>query len=168
MFKLGVNKAEEPEIKLWTSVESLKMQVNSRATSTSASLTSLKPLTTNRKILRDGNIRPPYLAPETSVCKPRSNSSNQTWNNGLITNWERSSQGCILSPYLFNLHVEHIMRNAGLDEAQAEVKLQYFSHLLGRTDSLEKILMLGKIEGRKRRGWQRMIWLDGITDWMNW
>jgi len=44
------------------------------------------------------------------------------------------------------------MRNAGLDEAQAEVKLQYFSHLLGRTDSLEKILMLGKIEGRKRRG----------------
>ena len=57
------------------------------------------------------------------------------------------------------------MRNARLDEAQAEVKLQYFSHLLGRTDSLEKILMLGKIEGRKRRGWQRMIWLDGITDW---
>ena len=165
MFKLDVNKAEEPEVKLWTSVESLKMQVNSRGRSTSASLTSLKPLTTNWKILRDGNTRPPYLAPETSVCKSRSNSWNQTWNNGLIPNWERSSQGCILSPCLFNLHVEHIMRNAGLDEAQAKVKLQYFSHLLGRTDSLYKILMLGKIEGRERRGWQRMIWLDGITDW---
>ena len=61
-------------------------------------------------------------------------------------------QGCILSPYLFNLYAEYIMRNAGLDEAQAEVKLQYFSHLLGRTDSLEKILMLGEIEGRRRRG----------------
>ena len=45
--------------------------------------------------------------------------------------------------------------------------LQYFGHLMGRTDSLEKTLMLGKIEGRKRRGWQRMRWLDGITDSMD-
>ena len=44
------------------------------------------------------------------------------------------------------------------------IKLQYFGHLLQRTDSLEKTLMLGKIEGRKRRGWQRMRWLDGITN----
>ena len=44
------------------------------------------------------------------------------------------------------------------------LKLQYFGHLMRRTDSLEKILMLGKIEGRRRRGWQRMRWLDGITD----
>ena len=41
---------------------------------------------------------------------------------------------------------------------------QYFGHLMGRADSLEKILMLGKIEGRRRSGWQRMRWLDGITD----
>ena len=47
------------------------------------------------------------------------------------------------------------------------LKLQYFGHLMGRTDSLEKTLMLGKIEGRRRRGWQRMRWLDGITDWMD-
>ena len=47
------------------------------------------------------------------------------------------------------------------------LKLQYFSHLMGRTDSLEKALMLGKIEGRRRRGWQRMRWLDGITDSMD-
>ena len=44
------------------------------------------------------------------------------------------------------------------------VKLQYFGHLMQRTDSLEKTQMLGKIEGRRRRGWQRMRWLDGITD----
>ena len=48
-----------------------------------------------------------------------------------------------------------------------KLKLQYFSHLMQRTDSLEKILMLGKTEGRKRRGQQRMRWLDGITDLMD-
>ena len=48
-----------------------------------------------------------------------------------------------------------------------KLKLQYFGHLMGRTDSLQKTLMLGKIEGRRRRGWQRMIWLDGITDSMD-
>ena len=47
-----------------------------------------------------------------------------------------------------------------------KLKLQYFGHLMWRTDSLEKTLMLGKTEGRKRRGWQRLRWLDGITDWM--
>ena len=48
-----------------------------------------------------------------------------------------------------------------------KVKLQYFGHLMQRADSLEKTLMLGKIEGRKRRGQQRMRWLDGITDSMD-
>ena len=48
-----------------------------------------------------------------------------------------------------------------------KLKLQYFSHLMGRTDSLEKTLMLGKIEGRRRRGHQRMRWLDDITDSMD-
>ena len=47
------------------------------------------------------------------------------------------------------------------------LKLQFFGHLMQRTDSLEKTLMLGKIEGRKRRGRQRMRWLDGITDSMD-
>ena len=47
------------------------------------------------------------------------------------------------------------------------LKLQYFGHLMWRTDSLEKTLMLGRIEGRRRRGWQRMRWLDGITDSMD-
>ena len=48
-----------------------------------------------------------------------------------------------------------------------KLKLQYFGHLIQRTDSLEKTLMLGKIEGRRRRERQRMRWLDGITDWMD-
>ena len=48
-----------------------------------------------------------------------------------------------------------------------KLKLQYFGHLTRRTDSLEKTLMLGKIEGKKRRGQQRMRWLDGITDLMD-
>ena len=48
-----------------------------------------------------------------------------------------------------------------------KLKLQYFGHLMQRTDSLEKTLMLGKIEGKRRRGWQKMRWLDGITDSMD-
>ena len=48
-----------------------------------------------------------------------------------------------------------------------KLKLQYFGHLMRRADSLEKILMLGRIEGRRRRGRQRMRWLDGITDSMD-
>ena len=51
-----------------------------------------------------------------------------------------------------------------LEGLMLKLKLQYFGHLMQRTDSLEKTLMLEKVEGRRRRGWQRMRWLDGITD----
>ena len=54
-----------------------------------------------------------------------------------------------------------------LKRLMLKLKLQYFGHLMWRADSFEKTLMLGKIEGRRRRGWQRMRWLDGITDSMN-
>ena len=54
-----------------------------------------------------------------------------------------------------------------IGRTDAEVKLQYFGHLMRRVDSLEKTLMLGGIGGRKRRGRQRMRWLDGITDSMD-
>ena len=53
-----------------------------------------------------------------------------------------------------------------LEDLMLKLKFQYFGHLMWRTDSLEKTLMLGKIEGRRRRGWQRMRWLDGVTDLM--
>ena len=54
-----------------------------------------------------------------------------------------------------------------IGRTDAELKLQYFGHLMQRADSFEKTLMLGKIEGRRRRGRQRMRWLDGITDTMD-
>ena len=54
-----------------------------------------------------------------------------------------------------------------LEGLMSELKLQYFGHLMRRTDSFEKTLMLGKIEGGRRRGQQRMRWLDGITDSMD-
>ena len=54
-----------------------------------------------------------------------------------------------------------------LEGLMLKLKLQYFGHLMWRIDSLEKTLMLGKIEGERRRGWQRMRWLDGITDSMD-
>ena len=54
-----------------------------------------------------------------------------------------------------------------LEGQMLKLKLQYFGHLMWRADSLEKTLMLGKIEGRRKRGWQRMRWLDGVTDSMD-
>ena len=54
-----------------------------------------------------------------------------------------------------------------IDKSMLKLKLQYFGHLMRRADSFEKTLMLGKIEGRRRRGRQRMRWLDGITDSMD-
>ena len=54
-----------------------------------------------------------------------------------------------------------------LEELRLKLKLQYFGHLRQRSDSLEKTLMLGKVEGGRRRGWQRSRWFDGITDLMD-
>ena len=62
---------------------------------------------------------------------------------------------------------EEIIPEYSLEGLILKLKLQYFGNLMQRANSLEKILMLGKIEGRRRRGWQRMRWLDGITDSMN-
>ena len=63
--------------------------------------------------------------------------------------------------------LEEINPEYSLEGLMLTPKLQYFGHLMQRTDSLEKTLMLGKIEGRTRRGRQRMRWLDGITDLMD-
>ena len=59
--------------------------------------------------------------------------------------------------------LKEISPEYSLKELMLKLKLQYFGHLLWRADSFEKTLMLGKVEGRRRRGWQRMRWLDGIT-----
>ena len=65
------------------------------------------------------------------------------------------------------LIVKEISPEYSLEELMLKLKLLYFGHLMQRTDSLEKTLMLGKIEGRRTRGRQRMRWLDGITDSMD-
>ena len=63
--------------------------------------------------------------------------------------------------------LKEISPEYSLEGLMLKLKLQYFGHLIQRTDSLEKTLILGKIEGRRRRGRQRMRWLDGITDSMD-
>ena len=60
--------------------------------------------------------------------------------------------------------LKEISSGCSLEGLMLKLKLQYFGHLMQRADSFEKTLMLGKIEGRRKRGWQRMRWLDGITD----
>ena len=81
------------------------------------------------------------------------------WRSFLRVPWtERRSNQSIL---------KEIIPEYSLEGPMLKLKLQYFGHLMQRMDSLEKILMLGKIEGRRRREWQRMRWLDGITDSMD-
>ena len=63
--------------------------------------------------------------------------------------------------------LKEISPGCSLEGLMLKLKLQYFGHLMRRADSFEKTLMLGKIEGRRKRGWQRMRWLDGITDSMD-
>ena len=81
------------------------------------------------------------------------------WRRLLRVPWaaRRSSQSIL----------KEISPEYSLEGLMLKLKLQYFGHLMLRTDSLEKILMLGKIEGRRRRGRQKMRWLDGITDSMD-
>ena len=63
--------------------------------------------------------------------------------------------------------MKYKFKATSLEGLMLKLKLQYFGHLMGRANSLEKTLMLGKTKGKRRRGWQRMRWLDGITNSMN-
>ena len=73
-------------------------------------------------------------------------------------------------PWTARRSIQSILKEISLEYSleglMLKLKLQYFGHLMGRTDSLEKTLMLGKIEGRRRRGRPKVRWLDGITDSM--
>ena len=81
------------------------------------------------------------------------------WKRLLIVSWTaRRSNHSIL---------KEINPEYSLEGLMLKLKLQYFGHLMGRANSLEKTLILGRIEGRRRSGWQRMRWLDGITDSMD-
>ena len=128
MFKLDLEKTEEPEIKLPTSAGSSKKQESSRKTSISALLSTPNPLTVwitiNWKILKDMGI------PDHLTCLLRNLHAGQEatvrTGHGTTDQFQRGKgvrQGCILSPCLFNLYAEYIMRNAGLDEAQARIKI---------------------------------------------
>ena len=80
-------------------------------------------------------------------------------------------KGLLRVPWTARRSNQSILKEIGpeysLEGLMLKLKLQYFGHLMQRTDSLEKTLMLGKIEGRRRRGRQRMSWLDGVTDSMD-
>ena len=80
------------------------------------------------------------------------------WRRLLGVPWTMRSNQSIL---------KEISPDYSLEGLMLKLKLQYFGHLMWRTDSLDKTLMLGKIEGRRRRGWQGMRWLDGIIDSMD-
>ena len=77
--------------------------------------------------------------------------------------WRRHSR----VPWAARRSNQSALKEISSEYSLLKLKLQYFGHLMQRTDSLEKTLMLGKIESRRRRQWQRMKWLDGITDSMN-
>ena len=133
VLKLNLEKAKEPEIKLPTFIGLAKKQENSRKTSTSALLTMPRPLTvwitTNWKILKDTGIL------DHLTCLLRDLYARQEATDRMgygTTEWFQIGkgvcQGHILSPCFFNLYAEYIMRNAGLEEAQAGIKIAGAKH----------------------------------------
>ena len=80
---------------------------------------------------------------------------------------EKTLERLLDSKEIRPLNLKEINPEYPLERLMIKLKFQYFGHLMQITDSLEKTLMLGKIEGKRRRGWQRMRWLDGITDSMD-
>ena len=80
---------------------------------------------------------------------------------------EKTLESPLNSKEIQSIHPKEISPECSLEGLMLKLKLQSFGHLMRRTDSLEKTLMLAKIEGRRRRGIQRMRWVDGITDSMD-
>ena len=97
--------------------------------------------------------------------------SKESW---ALKNWcfwtvvlEKTLESLLDCKEIQPVHPKGISSGCSLEGLMLKLKLQYFGHLMWRADSSEKTLMLGKIEGRRRKGWQRMRWLDGLTDSMN-
>ena len=80
---------------------------------------------------------------------------------------EKTLEGPLDCKEIQPVSLKEISPEYSLERLMLKLEHQYFGHLMQRTDSLEKALMLGKIKGRRRRGWQRIRWLDGITDSMD-
>ena len=122
---------------------------------------------------------PPTLTPISSQGIPRAVTKSMTEDRELVTPFHEAALSLSIPSY----HLSELTRLSSLlcsmlfiflikpafatSMLMLKLKLQYFGHLMQRTDSLEKTLMLGKIEGRRRRGQQRMRWLDGITNSMD-
>ena len=216
MFKLVLEKAEEPEIKLPTSVESSKAREFQKNVCFIGYARAFECVNHNKleNSERDGNTRPPYLPPEESVCRSRRLLLGRKAMTNLDSILESRditllTKVCLVKAMVFPvvmyscerwtikkpecqridafelwcwrrlwkvLWTARISNQSILKEISPEyslkglmlkLKLQYFGHLVERTDSLEKTLMLGKIEGRRRRGQQRMRWLGGVNDSMD-
>ena len=110
-----------------------------------------------------------------SVLKSRDDFANKSlfsqscgFSSSHVWMWELDyKESWVLKNWYFWIVVLERTLESPLEGLMLKLKLQYFGHQMWRTDSLEKTPMLGKIEGRRRRGWQRMRWLDGITNSMN-
>ena len=187
MFKLVLEKAEEPEIKLPTSTGSSKKQESSRKTSISALLTMPKPLTmwitiNCGKFWKRWDYQTTWLA-SWEICMQVRKQTVRTGHG--TTDWFQTGkgvcQGCLLSPCLFNLHAEYIMRNAGLHETQAGIKIAgrniYNLRYAGDTtlmaeseEELKSLLMKVKEESEKV-GWKlnfqktKIMASGPITSW---
>ena len=164
IFSTVLEKAEEPEFKLRTSAGSWKKQEISRKTSIFALLTVPNPstvwITINcGKFWKRWNTRTPDLPLEKPICRSGSNSWNWTWNNRLFQIGKGVCQVCILSPCLFNLYVEYIMRTLGVDEAQAGMKiagrninnLRYADDATLMAESEELKSLLVKVKGESEK-----------------
>ena len=127
-----------------------------------------------------------YSKAETFLCQQMSSqgygfSSSHVWvweleceENWVLKNWcfltvvlEKTIESPLDCKWSRQSILKETSPGCSLEGLMLKLKLQYFDHLMRRADSFEKTLMLGKIEGRRRRGWQRMRWLDGITDSMD-
>ena len=111
---------------------------------------------------------PLYVSPQEcqQVLSPRTNKIAGP-QHSVFYALKSTKHACVLFSFIKHYYSISFLKSYSLEGLMLKLKLQYSGHLMQRTDSLEKTLMLGKKEGRRRRGQQRMRWLDGITNTMD-